>query len=139
MASDIFDIAFAEVSPVASANPSSRFPSTRSPPQRLDSIPSARNDRSPHESSYDSYQNVRRSGSVRGQHYSKVPDISQQPLNTLLPACRDSAQHCRPYYLTKHLQLSLSNTQFPPWAAVTKQVPEELHLESPRCIYGWLC
>ena len=63
-----------------------------------------------------------RSGSVRGQHYSKVPDISQQPLNTLLPACRDDTPHCRPYYLTKNIQVNLNNTQFPPWTAVTKQV-----------------
>ena len=111
MASDIFDIAFAEVSPVASANPSSRFPSTRSPPQRLESLASGRKDRS---------------ASVRGQHYNKVPGISQQPLNTLLPVCRDDTPHCRPYFLTKPLQLSLDHTQFPPWTAVTKQNERKL-------------
>ena len=67
-----------------------------------------------------------RSASVRGQHYNKVPGISQQPLNTLLPTCRDDTPHCRPYFLTKPLQLRLDQSQFPPWTAVTKQNERKL-------------
>ena len=48
-----------------------------------------------------------------------------QPLNTLLPVTKETeAPHCRPYYLTQQLQLSLDTdtARVPPWAAVTKQV-----------------
>ena len=66
--------------------------------------------------------NCYRSPSLRGRHHSKVPDISNQPLDTLLPETKDDQPHCRPYYLTKFVQLSLADTDFPPWNAVSKQV-----------------
>lgn len=63
---------------------------------------------------------------MRGRHHSKVPDISQQPLNTLLPETKDENPHPRPYYLTQFVQISLKEGELPPWSSVTKQNEKKL-------------
>lgn len=50
-----------------------------------------------------------------------MPGIANQPLNSLLPETKDDHPHCRPYYLTKFVQIAISDTDYPPWSAVTKQ------------------
>ena len=67
-------------------------------------------------------ENHFRAPSLRGHHHSKIPDINNQPLNTLLPETRDNIQHVRPYYLTQFIKISLAEIYLPPWSAVTKQV-----------------
>ena len=44
-----------------------------------------------------------RSASLRGQHHSRVPDISNQPLNTLLPILKYGYSHPDPYYITQNV------------------------------------
>ena len=59
----------------------------RSPPSRLEELPDS--DRKP-------------SGiSLRGANHAKIPDIANQPLNTLLPITRDEVAHSQPYYITQ--------------------------------------
>ena len=59
----------------------------RSPPSRLEELPDS--DRKP-------------SGiSLRGATHAKIPDIANQPLNTLLPITRDDVPHSQPYYITQ--------------------------------------
>ena len=43
------------------------------------------------------------SASLRGKYHSKVPEISNQPLNTLLPILKDGAEHPQPYYVTPNV------------------------------------
>lgn len=44
------------------------------------------------------------SASLRGNYHSRVPDISQQPLNTLLPMVKDGdIGHPDPYYITQNV------------------------------------
>ena len=62
-----------------------------------------------------------RSPSLRGSKHSKIPDIANQPLNTLLPATKDDSPHSHPFYLTRTAVLSIGDDR-PPWDAVTKQV-----------------
>ena len=64
-----------------------------------------------------------RSPSLRGSKHSKIPDIANQPLNTLLPATKDDSPHTHPFYLTRAAVLSIGDDR-PPWDAVTKQVGE---------------
>ena len=60
---------------------------SRSPPSRLEELPDS--DRKP-------------SGiSLRGATHAKIPDIANQPLNTLLPITRDDVPHSQPYYITQ--------------------------------------
>ena len=63
-----------------------------------------------------------RSPSLRGSKHSKIPDIANQPLNTLLPCNKDDSPHSHPFYLTRTAVLSIGETERPPWEAVTKQV-----------------
>ena len=43
------------------------------------------------------------SASLRGKFHKKVPEISNQPLNTLLPILKDGAEHPQPYYITQNV------------------------------------
>jgi len=80
-----------------------RAGSTRSPPQRLQSLPTSTTDRSP---------------SLRGSHHSKVPIIPTQPLNTLLPVVHHGVgPHPQPFYLTQAVVLRTGDDR-PPWRKV---------------------
>lgn len=70
-----------------------------------------------------------RSGSLRGAHKDKLPDISSAPLNTLLPAMDDEAPHPQPYYITQGVVLKVPDGR-PPWQEVTKQ-------SERRCLEFW--
>ena len=41
------------------------------------------------------------SASLRGSYHNKVPEIANQPLNTLLPILKNGEQHPEPYYITQ--------------------------------------
>ena len=45
------------------------------------------------------------SASLRGHYHSKIPEIAQQPLFTLLPVFKDGTgcHHPEPYYLTQNV------------------------------------
>jgi hypothetical protein len=43
------------------------------------------------------------SASLRGKYHKKVPEISNQPLNTLLPILKDGVEHPQPYYITQNV------------------------------------
>ena len=43
------------------------------------------------------------SASLRGQYHNRVPEISNQPLNTLLPILKDGSLHPEPYYITQNV------------------------------------
>jgi hypothetical protein len=43
------------------------------------------------------------SASLRGKFHKKVPEISNQPLNTLLPILKNGAEHPQPYYITQNV------------------------------------
>ena len=44
------------------------------------------------------------SASLRGNYHSKVPEIANQPLNTLLPILKDGTLHPEPYYITQNVE-----------------------------------
>ncbi len=41
------------------------------------------------------------SASLRGNYHNKVPEIANQPLNTLLPVLKNGEIHPEPYYITQ--------------------------------------
>ena len=43
------------------------------------------------------------SASLRGKYHNKVPEIANQPLNTLLPLLKDNVVHPEPYYITQNI------------------------------------
>ena len=43
------------------------------------------------------------SASLRGKYHNKVPEIANQPLNTLLPQLKDDVVHPEPYYITQNV------------------------------------
>ena len=43
------------------------------------------------------------SASLRGNHHNRVPNIANQPLNTLLPILKDGWNHPDPYYITQNV------------------------------------
>merc|ERR1711962_1545689 len=99
---DFFNIAFHEAVTPGGRSQSS----TRSPPSRLEDLPDS--DRKP-------------SGiSLRGANHAKIPDIANQPLNTLLPITRDEVAHSQPYYITQSTVLQLGPDR-PPWQEASQK------------------
>ena len=47
------------------------------------------------------YYQLCRSPSLRGSKHTKVPTISNQPLNTPLPVPKDGVPHPQPFYVTQ--------------------------------------
>ncbi|XP_059092890.1 uncharacterized protein LOC131888121 [Tigriopus californicus] len=59
------------------------------------------------------------SASLRGSHHSRVPEIPNQPLNTLLPQLDNDTEHPLAYYVTQNVVLKLADDR-PPWLSVSK-------------------
>jgi len=87
-----------------------RLHSTRSPPQRLESLPTSTTDRSP---------------SLRGSKHDRVPHIPNHPLNTALPVTKDGVPHPQPFYVTQVVVLRFGDGR-PPWKEVNKQSERRL-------------
>ncbi|XP_023344032.1 uncharacterized protein LOC111713417 [Eurytemora carolleeae] len=87
-----------------------RAHSTRSPPQRLETISASTKSRSP---------------SLRGSKHTKVPTISNQPLNTPLPVPKDGVPHPQPFYVTQGVVLKQVGDR-PPWKQVNRQQEVQL-------------
>ena len=82
----------------------------RSPPSRLEELPDS--DRKP-------------SGiSLRGATHAKIPDIANQPLNTLLPITRDDVPHSQPYYITQVRGKLVGGNQTFPQSTVLQLGPD---------------
>ena len=84
--------------------------STKSPPQRLQSLNAEEED------------NVR-SPSLRGSRHAKVPKIpnNQQHYKTPLPITRDRVPHSQPYYLSQDRVLSIGDER-QPWVKYNRKV-----------------
>ena len=67
-----------------------RSRSTNSPPQ-LPSLGTEQNGNHP------------QSAWLRGSAHPKVPEITNQPLNTMLPVLPNGAAHPQPYYITQNV------------------------------------
>lgn len=65
------------------------------------------------------------SASLRGHQYNKVPEIANQPLNTLLPVLKSGAVHPEPYYITQNVVFKVSD-RTPPWYAASKATERTL-------------
>ncbi len=73
-----------------------RSKSTGSPPQ----LPSLGSDQGRINGSNGEQQST---GWLRGSSHPKVPEITPQPLNTLLPVLKNGAIHPQPYYITQNV------------------------------------
>lgn len=78
-----------------------RSRSTNSPPQ-LPSLGTEQNGNHP------------QSAWLRGSAHPKVPEITNQPLNTMLPILPNGAAHPQPYYITQNVVLTIPSGR-PPW------------------------
>jgi len=87
-----------------------RAKSTRSPPQRLESLPYTTTDRSP---------------SLRGSKHSKIPSITNHPLNSLLPVTQDGTEHPQPFYATQTVVLRFGDGK-PAWKLANRQQGDKL-------------
>ena len=84
--------------------------STKSPPQKLQSLNAEEEDNA-------------RSPSLRGSRHAKVPKIpnNKQPFNTPLPVTRDRVPHSQPYYLSEECLLSIGDERHP-WVKYDRKV-----------------
>ena len=54
---------------------------------------------------------------LRGQHHARIPKISSQPFNTLLPGTKDRIAHTAPYYISQEHQVEFNGTV--PWLQIS--------------------
>jgi len=88
-----------------------RAKSTRSPPQRLESLPTSTTDS--------------RSPSLRGSKHSKIPSITNHPLNTLLPTQSDGDKHPQPFYATQTIVVRIGDEK-PGWKIANRKQGDKL-------------